>query len=38
MESGFVLDMDELDAVLNLIFFVMTIFDLVDVNVFIIEG
>ena len=38
MESGFVLDMDELDAVLNLVFFVMTIFDLVDVNVLIIEG
>ena len=37
MESGFVLDMDELDAVLNLVFFVMTIFDLVDVNVLIID-
>ncbi len=29
--------MEELDVALNLIFFVMTIFDLVDVSVFIIE-
>tara|TARA_R110001592_G_scaffold62011_1_gene189526 strand:- start:929 stop:1033 length:105 start_codon:yes stop_codon:yes gene_type:complete len=30
--------MTELDAFLNLAFFLMTIFELVDVNVFIIEG
>ena len=30
--------MEELDAALNLIFFVMTLFHLVDVNVFIIEA
>lgn len=30
--------MNELDALLNLAFFIMTIFELVDVNVFIIEG
>ncbi len=30
--------MEELDTALNLIFFLMTIFDLVDVNVFIIEN
>ncbi len=30
--------MEELDLALNLIFFVMTLFDLVDVNVFIIEA
>ena len=30
--------MEELDVALNLIFFVMTIFDLVDVNVFTIEA
>tara|TARA_R110000787_G_scaffold114185_2_gene223806 strand:+ start:2058 stop:2162 length:105 start_codon:yes stop_codon:yes gene_type:complete len=30
--------MNELDALLNLAFFLMTIFELVDVNVFIIEG
>ncbi len=30
--------MGELDALLNLAFFIMTIFELVDVNVFIIEG
>ena len=29
--------MEELDVTLNLIFFVMTLFDLVDVNVFTIE-
>ena len=37
MESGFVLNMEELDAVLNLVFFVITLFDLVDVNIFMIE-
>lgn len=30
--------MEELDALLNLAFFIMTLFELVDVNVFIIEG
>ena len=30
--------MGELAALLNLAFFIMTIFELVDVNVFIIEG
>jgi len=30
--------MEELDAVLNLVFFVMTIFDLVEVNVLIIDA
>ena len=37
MESGFVLNMEELDEVLNLVFFVITLFDLVDVNIFMIE-
>ena len=30
--------MEEIDALLNLAFFIMTLFELVDVNVFIIEG
>ncbi len=30
--------MEELDVALNLIFFVMTIFDLVEVNILLIEG
>ena len=30
--------MEELDALLNLAFFLMTLFELVDVNVLIIEG
>ena len=30
--------MEEIDALLNLAFFLMTLFELVDVNVFIIEG
>ena len=30
--------MEELDALLNLAFFIMTIFELVDINVFVIEG
>ncbi len=38
MEIGFVHKMDEIDAVLNLVFFVMTIFELVEVNVFVIES